>query len=298
MEEFMRTLAPEIWPPEKRISFCYTERMKLDGTSTNSCNAKEGNPFFSFWDTFKVDFVDSEFYGPSLNYDVIYRDMDKLWNEKYSAEKWPVIAFTGAPATFPVQAENVHLHKYLKWSDEIDMKANDFIKNSLPKGAFIGIHLRNGIDWIRACDHIKDVKQLFASAQCLGYHNERGSLTMDICMTPPEIIVRKIKRVIKRVKEAQKTNEIKSLFVASDNNHMIEYLNEQLRRMKIVAFKLPENNPHVDLAILGRANHFIGNCVSSFSAFIKRERDTKGFPSEFFAYPNEKFQKANRHEEL
>lgn len=298
MEDFMAHLADDLWPKEKRVSFCYTERTKLDGSSTNSCNAKEGNPFFSFWDTFHIDFVSSEFYGPSLNYDVIHSRMDMQWNERYSPEKWPVIAFTGAPATFPVQSENVHLQKYLQWSDKIDKKANDFIKSSLPKGAFIGVHLRNGIDWIRACEHVKDVKQLFASPQCLGYHNEKGTLTMDICLPSQEIIVRKLKRLIKKVNEAHKTNQIKSIFVASDNNHMLDYLNEHLRRMKITAHKLPENNPHVDLAILGRANYFVGNCVSSFSAFVKRERDARGFPSEFFAHPVEKSQKVNRHTEL
>lgn len=298
MEKFMKELAYLIWPPSKRISFCYMERMKLDGTSTKSCNAKEGNPFFSFWDTFKIDFNESEFFGPALNYDIIHRGMDKLWNERYSSEDYKVIAFTGAPAAFPVQQENLYLHKYLKWSDEIENKADKFIKNVLPKGAFIGIHLRNGIDWIRACDHVKDAKNLFASPQCLGYHNEKGDLTMEICMPSQELIIRKIKRIVKRVKETQKKNEIKSIFVASDNNHNIDYLNEFLRRMNIKAFKLPFNNPHVDLAILGRANYFIGNCVSSFSAFVKRERDAKGFSSEFWGYPVEKSSRGNQHEEL
>lgn len=297
MEQFMENLSEDVWPAEKRISFCYSERMKLDGTSSGSCNAKDGNPFFSFWDGFKIDFVKSEFFGP-LSYDVIHREMDKVWNEKYDAQTWPVIAFTGAPAAFPIQSENVHLHKYLQWSDYIDKKADEYIKKFLPKGAFIGIHLRNGIDWIRACDHIKDVKQLFSSAQCLGYNNEKGALTMDICLPSQDIIIKKVKRLIKRVKETQKTNEIKSIFIASDNNHMVEYFNEKLRRMKVNAFRLPENNPHIDLAILGRSNYFIGNCVSSFSAFVKRERDVKGFPSEFFGYPLEKSQKINRHEEL
>lgn len=298
MHTFMSELADTVWPAEDRVSFCYMERMKLDGTASGSCNAKEGNPFFSFWDTFNIDFVRSEFFGPALNYDVIHRGMDKLWNDKYDSEKWKVIAFTGAPAAFPVQPENLHLHKYLQWSDGIDKKADVFIKKILPKGAFIGIHLRNGIDWIRACEHVKDAKNLFASPQCLGYQNERGDLTMDICMPSQESIIRKIKRIIKKVKDVQKKNEIKSIFVASDNNHMIDYINEFLRRMNIKAFKLPENNPHVDLAILGRANYYIGNCVSSFSAFVKRERDSRGFPSEFFGYPSEKSQRKNKHEEL
>lgn len=299
LENFMEKLAPSVWLPENRISFCYMERQKLDGTSSGSCNAKEGNPFFSFWETFKIDFVGSEFFGPKLNYDVKFRGMDTQWNEKYDAETWKVIAFTGAPAAFPVQQEHLQLHKHLKWSDEIDSKANSFIKKFLPKGAFIGIHLRNGIDWIRACEHVKDAKNLFASPQCLGYNNEKGDLTMDICMPSQEAIVRKVKRIVKKVKELQKKNEIKSLYVASDNNHMIEYLNEFLRRMNIKAYKLPENNPHVDLAILGRANFFIGNCISSFSAFVKRERDVRGFPSEFWGFPVEKsHRRNNQHEEL
>ncbi|GJQ81604.1 putative GDP-fucose protein O-fucosyltransferase [Trypoxylus dichotomus] len=142
MEKFIEDIAPTLWPPENRISFCYTARG--DG---NTCNAKEGNPFGPFWDAYGVDFVGSEFYGP-LNYDIYHQNMVEEWNKKYPAERWPVLAFTGAPASFPVQLENRELHKYLKWSDRIDAEAEDYIKNVLPKGAFVGIHLRNGIDWV------------------------------------------------------------------------------------------------------------------------------------------------------
>lgn len=301
MEQFMKHLATDLWPPASRTAFCYMERQSLSGNMERSCNAKEGNPFGPFWDEFNIDFVNSEYFGP-LNYDVFHQNMDEQWQQKYPANRWPVIAFTGAPAVFPVQMENRDLHKFLIWSDEIMDAAKRFIKQTLPKGSFIGIHLRNGIDWIRACDHIKTSPNLFAAAQCLGYRNERGNATMDMCMPPKDIIIRQLKRHIKKAKESDKSNEIKSIFVASDNNHMIADLNEAMQRMKVTAYKLDESNPHVDLAILAMSNHFFGNCISSFSAFVKRERDARGFPSSFWAFPKEKNYSSRRkiqsHEEL
>jgi hypothetical protein len=65
------------------LAFCYTARG--DG---NGCNAKKGNPFGPFWDTFDVDFVGSEFYGP-LHYDIHHHDMSTKWSEKYPSHKWP-----------------------------------------------------------------------------------------------------------------------------------------------------------------------------------------------------------------
>ena len=65
------------------IAFCYTARGNGSG-----CNAKEGNPFGPFWDTFDVEFVGSQFYGP-LHYDVYHHDMSSKWNEKYPSHRWP-----------------------------------------------------------------------------------------------------------------------------------------------------------------------------------------------------------------
>ncbi|KAF5281248.1 hypothetical protein FQA39_LY05134 [Lamprigera yunnana] len=293
METFMVDIAPTEWPPDKRISFCYMSR-----GDSNSCNAKEGNPFGPFWDTYNVDFVNSEFYGP-LHYDTHHHDMVKKWHKKYSPALWPVLAFTGAPASFPVQQENLILHKYLKWSAEIMEKVENFIKNTLPKGAFIGIHLRNGIDWIRACEHIPQSPNLFAAPQCLGYRNEKGKATMEMCLPSKETIIRQLKRAVKNYNNADnhKNDPIKAVFVASDNNHMLEDLSSALKRMNIQVFKYSTNNPHMDLAILGQSNYFIGNCISSYSAFVKRERDAMGYPSGFWGFPIEK-STTQSHDEL
>lgn len=100
---------------------------------------------------------------------------------------------------------------------------------------------------------------------------------------------RQIKRVLKRL------NDIKYIFVATDSNPMISELSNALHRFDVSIVRLQPPKPHIDLAILGQANYFIGNCVSSFTAFVKRERDVRGLGSEFWCYPQRKKQK---HEEL
>lgn len=305
MHDFMRELAPTVWPEESRVSFCYMERSPLakvggedEEQPTRSCNAKAGNPFGPFWDEFSVDFVGSEFFGP-LNYDVHHGKAVEQWNARFPANRFPVLAFSGAPASFPVQRENAELQKYFRFSAEVTARAKDFVKQHIPKGAFIGVHLRNGIDWTKACQHVETSKNLFSSPQCLGYQNEYGSLTPELCMPSKDLVVRQLKRQIKGYKEANR-DEVKSIFVASDKNHMVKEIEEALHRMKVSVVRLTTSDPILDLAVLIESNHFIGNCVSSFSAFVKRSRDAIGFKSTFWAFPADKAQrrKQQEHEEL
>ena len=54
----------------------------------SGCNAKSGNPFGPFWDTFNVDFVGSATYGP-LHYDVHNTNVAKDWDKKFPGRKMP-----------------------------------------------------------------------------------------------------------------------------------------------------------------------------------------------------------------
>ena len=47
-------------------------------------------------------------------------------------------------------------------------------------------------------------------------------------------------------------------------------------------------NPHVDLALLGKSDYFIGNCISTFTGFVKRERDVNKLPTKFWDFPPKK----------
>lgn len=83
------------------VVFCYSKSY----TGEPGCDAKHGNPFGPFWDTFNIDFDASEFYEP-LSFDTSNRFEVKRWQEKYVYYKYHI-------------SITVHVHKY------IHIKKND-----------------------------------------------------------------------------------------------------------------------------------------------------------------------------
>ena len=68
---------------------------------------------------------------------------------RFPVAKHPVLAFSGAPGSFPVAKHNRDLQKYFKWSENIASLADSFIQAHLMNGPFVGIHLRLGSDWVK-----------------------------------------------------------------------------------------------------------------------------------------------------
>ncbi|XP_071821277.1 GDP-fucose protein O-fucosyltransferase 1-like [Apostichopus japonicus] len=268
METFMKELAPTVWPEGKRIGFCY----RKDATS-NECSMKNGNPFGPFWNKFNINFDGSQEYSP-LSFSSHSGSLKAQWDNTFPASEFPVLAFAGAPASFPVEKHNLDLQRYFKWSKDIEEQANLFIIEELAEGPFVGIHLRHGLDWDNVCTHVDSSRHLFASPQCLGYFNEYGTVTKELCAPPKDVMKKQLKKIVKKIKA-------KAVFVATDSDAMI---NELQKAVKVKVVQRTPAEPHVDLAILAKSDHYIANCVSSFSSFAKRERDVYGKPTSFWAF--------------
>ncbi|CAK9291715.1 unnamed protein product [Gordionus sp. m RMFG-2023] len=283
IKDFMH-LAPKAWPLSKRYTFCHSSRNFESKGYPNDCNPKEGSPFGPFWDNVDVNFTaGSRFYSPLQFYPATSEDnlfelkkLKFLWDTKFPPPDYPVLAFVGAPGSFPVKISDVHLHGLLIWSQQISQMVDKhfFDLYGVRRYEYIGLHLRNGLDWKLTCQHVGQTDQLFSSSQCLGENNEFGQLTAQICFPTQELIVSQLRNVL------QNSPNITNIFIASDKNHMILFLQANFKDMNI--YKLESEDPQLDLYILARAYHFIGNCVSSFSAFVKRERDIENLPTSFW----------------
>ena len=133
------------------------------------------------------------------------------------------------------------------------------------------------------------MNSMMESSQCLDYG---GTLTYDICYPSQQNILEQTAAVVEKI-------QAKAIFVASDSDFMIDKLQQKCKVQALhtvylshatvvfyqinVVRRLP-SDAQVDLAILSQSNHFIGNCVSSFTAIVKRDRDVNNKPSSFWNY--------------
>ena len=137
----------------------------------------------------------------------------------------------------------------------------------------------NGGDWSIACVHLATPKMNFMSSYQCHQWDKQKIVNESHCLPTKD-------QVLRQTLAALKATGLKKLLIATDSQSYLTEFREFLGSDYVVA----NPNPHlpvVDAYLLANSRHFIGNCVSSFSSFVTRQRQFHNLgTTEFFNWPH------------
>lgn len=277
LKDFMEQYAPTIWPSGKRRFYCYSNR----DSGGNSCDALKGQPFNTFWTNFNISEDDSVFYKPLITN---ARDANS-WRTNYPVSSHPVLVFVGAPSPFPTDKESIPIQKYINLSPNIQREAFRFReKMKFSHKPYISMHIRHGLDWRRACELLRSTEglsQLFSSNQCTGYDEDANlhgtKIQYDTCLPSFETITSKLDDTLRDLKTSNQTIDISVVHIATDvdDAKLWKKLRDTFSQLEFVRNPTAADDiigTMIDIYLMAHADIFIGNCISSFSAFPARIR--------------------------
>ena len=85
--DFMQYIAPKYWPIEERTAFCWLPEHMV--TKDAKCDMINGYPSEAYWSKLGVTS-----FAKNVIFNFDYSEHEK-WRQKYTAEKFPVIALKG-----------------------------------------------------------------------------------------------------------------------------------------------------------------------------------------------------------
>ena len=291
LESFMESHG-SAWHP--RPGYCFRSPAALNDPAPQ-CNHKVGNPFALFWDHFGVSFTSSHYISTDLavrdqilksdlTHDVqeMTSDAKLKWDATLPASRHPYVTLNSGPVA-PVDRANRALQAHLEWHPVLREMAEKFIDRSLRR-PYVGVHLRNNPAWVSVCRGADARTSPFlASPQCLP---DGAAITGAMCLpTFPHIL--------ERVRQAVRRSGARSVFIATDDRALAVVFEKQLSLPVVVSTDEAADLAHLgpaqpafptrqflDLQVLTEADIFVGNCLSTHSAFVKRAR--KDRPTMFF----------------
>ena len=201
--------------------------------------------------------------------------------------EYNVIVLTTSKFKFPAPRSTLRHHSMLRWSDSILEKATSLIQRNVPSTEpFVTAHFRAGSDFRRACrrestkkafetGNFERLEKFFEARTC--FEREDISVSYRMCEPTKEDYITGLQNALERTHSCH-------VYIASDlkPSKLSELISldalkppssrDDCDSVSIFSQQQSNEDPLIDLAVMARGSYFIGNCVSSFTAIVTRER--------------------------